>query len=82
MNSIALYKKNNKEGWLTVLAFLISGTLFLICAVPSSHAGGIPQRSFSSPEKAVKSLVTAIRTNDMEEILAILGPGRRVRLCG
>ena len=77
MNSIALYKKNNKEGWLTVLAFLISGTLFLICAVPSSHAGGIPQRSFSSPEKAVKSLVTAIRTNDMEEILAILGPGSR-----
>jgi len=76
MNSIALYK-NNEEGWLTVLACLISGTLFLIWAASSSHAGGVPHRSFSSPEKAVKSLVTAVRANDMEEMLAILGPGSR-----
>jgi len=76
MNSIALYK-NNEERWLTVLACLISGTLFLLWAASSSHAGGMPHRSFSSPEKAVKSLVTAVRANDMEEMLAILGPGSR-----
>ena len=76
MNSIALYK-NNEEGWLTVLACLISGTLFLIWAASSSHAGGMPHRSFSSPEKAVKSLATAVEANDVEEMLAILGPGSR-----
>jgi hypothetical protein len=76
MNSIALYK-NNEECWLTVLACLISSTLFLLWTASSSHAGGMPHRSFSSPEKAVKSLVTAVRTNDMEEMLAILGPGSR-----
>jgi len=76
MNSIALYK-NNVERCLTVLACLISGTLFLIWAALSSHAGGVPHRSFSSPEKAVTSLVAAVRANDMEEMAVILGPGSR-----
>lgn len=75
MDSIALYK-NNVERWLTV-ACLISGTLFLLWATSSSHAGGLAHRGFSSPEEAVKSLVTAVRANDMEEMLAILGPGSR-----
>jgi hypothetical protein len=76
MSNIALYK-NNEERWLTVLACLISGTLFLLWAASCSHAGGMPHRSFSSPEKAVTSLVAAVRANDMEEMLAILGPGSR-----
>jgi hypothetical protein len=76
MNRIALYK-NNEERWLTVLVCLISGTLFLLWAASSLHAGGMPHRSFPSPEEAVTSLVTAVRANDMEEMLAILGPGNR-----
>jgi hypothetical protein len=76
MNRIALYM-NNEERWLTVLACLISGTLFLLWTASSLHAGGMPHRSFSSPEEAVTSLVTAVRANDMEEMLAILGPGSR-----
>jgi len=76
MNRMALYK-NNEEGWFTVLACLISGTLFLLWAASSLHAQGIPHRSFLSPEEAVTSLVTAVRVNDMEEMLAILGPGSR-----
>jgi hypothetical protein len=73
MKTIALYK-NNEERWPTVLACLISGTLFLIWAASSSHAQGTPHRSFSSPEKAVTSLVTAVRANNTEEMLAILNP--------
>ncbi len=76
MNSIALYK-NKEERWLTVLACLISVIVFLLWAASFSHAGGMPHRSFSSPEKAVKFFVTAVRANDMEEMLAILGPGSR-----
>jgi hypothetical protein len=76
MSSIALYK-NNEERWLTMLACLISGTLFLLWAASCLHAQGIPHRSFSSPEKAVTSLVSAVRANNMEEMLAILGPASR-----
>ncbi|RZB33674.1 MAG: hypothetical protein SRB2_03785 [Desulfobacteraceae bacterium Eth-SRB2] len=76
MNRMALYK-NNEERWLTVLACLISGTLFMLWAASFSHAQGMPHRSFLSPEKAVTSLVTAVRANDMEEMLAILGPESR-----
>jgi len=76
MNRIALYK-NNEEGWLTVLACLISGTLFLLWAASFSNAQGMTHRSFLSPEKAVTSLVTAVSANDREEMLAILGPGSK-----
>jgi Protein of unknown function (DUF2950) len=76
MNRIALYK-NNEEGWLTVLACLVSGTLFLLWAASFAHAQGMTHNSFLSPEKAVTSLVTAVRANDMEEMLAILGPGSK-----
>ena len=62
---------------MTVLACLISGTLFLLWAASFSHAQGMPHRSFSSPETAVMSLVSAVRANDMEEMLAILGPASR-----
>lgn len=74
--SIALYK-NDEERWLIVLAGLISVTLFLLWAALSSHAQDIPHRSFSSPETAVTSLVAAVRANDTQEMLAILGPGSR-----
>ena len=76
MSSIASYK-NNEERWLAVMACLISGTLFLLWAASCSHERGMPHRSFLSPEKAVTSLVTAVRANDMEEMLAILGAGSR-----
>ncbi len=74
--SIALYN-NDRERWLAVLAGFISGTLFLLWAASFSYAQGMPHRSFSSPEKAVTSLVAAVRSNDTEEMLAILDPGSR-----
>jgi hypothetical protein len=76
MSNIALYK-NNEERWLAVLACLISGTLFLLWATSSLHAQDMAHRSFSSPEAAVTSLVAAVRANDTQEMLAILGPGSK-----
>jgi hypothetical protein len=76
MNSIASYK-NNEERWLTVLACLVSVTLFFLWAASISHAQVMPHRNFLSPEKAVTSLVTAVRGDDMEEMIAVLGPGSR-----
>lgn len=76
MNSFALYKKG-EERWLIVLACLIAAAMFLLGTAPASQAAGMPQKSFSSPEEAVNSLVAAVRANDMKEMLAILGPGSR-----
>ncbi len=76
MNSVALYKKG-EERWLIVLACLVAAIMFLLGAAPASQAADMLQKSFSSPEEAVKSLVAAVRANDMEEMLAILSPGSR-----
>jgi len=76
MNSVTLYKKGEKC-WLIALVCLVAAAMFLLGAAPASQAAGIPQKSFSSPEEAVKSLVAAVRANDIKEMLAILGPGSR-----
>jgi hypothetical protein len=76
MNSISLYKKGDKR-WLIALACFIAAAMFLLGTAPASQAAGMPQKSFSSPEEAVKSLVAAVRANDIKEMLAILGPGSR-----
>ncbi len=76
MNSITLYKKGEKR-WLIVLVCLVAAAMFLLGTAPASQAAGMPQKSFSSPEEAVKSLVAAVRANDIKEMLAILGPGSR-----
>jgi hypothetical protein len=76
MNSITLYKKGEKR-WLIVLVCLVALAMFLLGTAPASQAAGMPQKSFSSPEEAVKSLVAAVRSNDIKEMLAILGPGSR-----
>ncbi|MFH0932731.1 MAG: DUF2950 domain-containing protein, partial [Nitrospirota bacterium] len=76
MNSVALYKKGEKR-WLIVMACLVAAAMFLLGTAPASQAAGMPQKSFSSPEEAVKSLVAAVRANDEKEMLAILGPGSK-----
>jgi len=76
MNSVTLYKKREKR-WLIALVCLVAAAMFLLGTAPASQAAGMPQKSFSSPEEAVKSLVAAVRANDIKEMLAILGPGSR-----
>jgi hypothetical protein len=78
MDSITFYNyKRTKEEWLILTACLITAVIILLIAIPSSQAATKTQKSFSSPEKAVKSLVAAVRANDMEEMMAIMGPGSR-----
>src|SRR3989304_189897 len=76
MNSVTLYKKGEKR-WLIVLVCLVAAAMFLPGTAPDSKAVGIQQKTFPSPEEAVKSLVAAVRSNDIKEMLAILGPGSR-----
>jgi hypothetical protein len=76
MNIVALHKKGGK-GWLTMPACVVAVAMLLLGAFSASLAAGTPQKSFPSPEEAVKSLVAALRANDEKEMFAILGPGSR-----
>lgn len=76
MNIVALHKKGGK-GWLTMPACVVAVAMLLLGAFSASLAAGTPQKSFPSPEEAVKSLVAAVRANDEKEMFAILGPGSR-----
>jgi len=74
MNILALRKKRTTR-WLTVLTCVIAAVLFFHADSTSSFAAGIRQKSFPSPEEAVKSLVAAVRADDMKGLRVILGPG-------
>jgi hypothetical protein len=54
---------------LALLMVLENGTIVLAASAKPA------QKSFASPEEAVKSLMEALRSNNNGELLAILGPG-------
>ncbi len=74
--NITLHKKST-ERWLTVLTCVIAAVLIFHADSTSSLAAGTPQKSFSSPQDAVNSLVAAIRAEDIKELRIILGPGSK-----
>ncbi|MEW6419917.1 MAG: DUF2950 domain-containing protein [Nitrospirota bacterium] len=76
MNSVIFYKMTEKK-WLILIVFCLIAAMTLLMAAQALQAAGKTQKRFSSPEEAVKSLVAAVRANDMEEIMAILGHGSR-----
>ena len=64
-------KGKNIAGWFSILiavAFLLTGSIAFGKAAPAA------QKTFASPEEAVKALVTAARNNDDKEVMAIFGP--------
>jgi hypothetical protein len=76
MNIRALQKYRGKglPGFLICAIAIVS--LFFV-ALSDSHAAAVQQKTFSSPDEAVKALVAAVRANDEKEMLAILGPASR-----
>ncbi|MCL4477432.1 MAG: DUF2950 domain-containing protein [Nitrospirae bacterium] len=62
---------------MAVQSCVIAAAILFLGASSDSFAVGKQQKSFSSPEEAVKSLVAAVRANDEKEMLAILGPGSK-----
>lgn len=68
---------NIGRGWLALLAGVVTVVMFISLLTTDSHAAGVRQKSFLSPDEAVKALVAAIRADDEKEMLVILGPGSR-----
>ncbi|MDH5203533.1 MAG: DUF2950 domain-containing protein [Nitrospirota bacterium] len=71
------WNKDNKSVpyYLTALTFIITALILLSGAYSPSLAKRISQKSFASPEEAVRALVVAVRADDIKGMLAILGPG-------
>ena len=76
MNSVNLSKKRGERSVLLLTCFIASA-VFLLTTSSFLFAAQPVKKSFSSPEEAVKSLVAAVRAHDLEEMLAILGPGSK-----
>ncbi|MRR07825.1 MAG: DUF2950 domain-containing protein, partial [Deltaproteobacteria bacterium] len=51
--------------------------ILAICAPGLAASAKTSQKSFASPEDALKNLVVALKTNDEKNLLAILGPDAR-----
>jgi hypothetical protein len=75
MNSVIIHEKG-KVHWLSVSCLVIIA-VFMFIVAPVSQAESVKQKKFGSPVEAVESLVTAVRAHDLNEILAILGPGSK-----
>src|SRR5262245_52109779 len=50
-------------------------TLAVLAANPVAAADKPKQKTFASPEEAVKAVITAAKAGDSKEIAAIFGPG-------
>jgi hypothetical protein len=53
---------------------IIAGVMMLAGFHQSAFAADANQKTFKSPEEAVKALIEAVRGNDTKELLAIFGP--------
>jgi len=76
MNSINVSIKR-EASLVIMLVCLIIAAIFLTGTSSVLFAAQPAQKSFSSPDEAVKSLVAAVSAHDMKEMIAILGPGSR-----
>jgi len=57
--------------------FIVALAIMVMMTSAGTLCAAVKQKSFASPEEAVKALVTAARNNDSKEILAIFGPGSK-----
>lgn len=65
--------RDNKTQWFGFVLALTLAALLLALPLTATAAGG-PKR-FSSPEKGVAALVSAVRANDVNRLVAVFGPG-------
>jgi hypothetical protein len=66
---------NQKKHSICLFSFVIvAGVMMLAGFYQSAFAVDANQKSFKSPEEAVKTLAEAVKGNDTKELLAIFGP--------
>ena len=64
---------DRKSLWRTVL-MAIAAIMMVCTTFTHANAADIKQKSYASPEEAVKALIDVIKANNNQELLAIFGP--------
>jgi len=69
---------NQKRRWVYFFGFAIIAAVMMVAGFYqigiAADVKQVKQKSFLSPEEAVKSLMDAVKSNDTKELLAIFGP--------
>src|SRR4030042_3662305 len=69
------YKRNSGAYLFIIVSFL---AVLIFTVLPSFVAAGeIAQKSFDTPDEAVKAFVEALKKGDTEELYSIFGPGSK-----
>ena len=81
MNS---HTQKNKKWLLTFMCSVAIATLIMVLSIPlQGYAAQARQKTFASPEEAVKALIDAVKTDNQKELNAIFGPaGKEVLSSG
>ncbi len=67
-----------KDSWIKRCGALLMAAAFIALVISApSQAETVKQRTFASPEEAVKAFVEALKSNDVKALEAILGSGGR-----
>lgn len=76
---MVLYMNREKrDSWSKRCGALIIAAAFIALFIfGSAHAQTVKQRTFATPEEAVKALVEAWKSNDAKAVEAIFGPGSK-----
>jgi hypothetical protein len=76
---MVLYISTEKrDSWFKRCGAVVIAAVFVVLVISGpAHAATVKQRTFASPEEAVKTLVEALKANDMKALEAIFGPGSR-----
>ena len=70
----AILGKDSDSIWSAVLVLMVAAFMIMCTTFRYANAADIKQKSYASPEEAVKALLDALRMNDKAELLAVLGP--------
>jgi hypothetical protein len=71
---MVLFDNNKWLDWSALPRTFLLAALLLALALPVFSLAATTQRSFPSPEEAVKALIEALRVNDLQALQGIFGP--------
>ncbi|HYR02195.1 MAG TPA: DUF2950 family protein, partial [Syntrophobacteria bacterium] len=77
--AVTLMTHTRRNETVTKLCLTVVASALIVVFLISNpgHAATPSQRSFASPEDAVKALVDALKSNDTKALSALFGPGSK-----
>jgi len=70
--------REKRDSWFERCGALVIAAAFIALLIfGSAHAETVKQRTFATPEEAVKAMVEALKSNDVKALETIFGPGSK-----